>query len=161
RVAAQGTDRRGRTGIARLSGQRAGPVGGRVHGAPVKIRAAGPRAVLVEFESLVQVRNYYIEARRRRQAGRIPADTELIPAARTVLFDEVADRAALARELSGWDPPEASGPAAREVEIPTVYNGPDLADVAQLWGLSVAETVERHTGLTHDVAFAGFAPGFA
>jgi KipI family sensor histidine kinase inhibitor len=127
----------------------------------VKIRAAGPRALLVEFDGPAEVRNYYVEARRRRHAGALPAETELIPADRTLLFDQVADRAALARELSTWDPAAASGPAARVVEIPTVYNGPDLADVAALWGVSVSEAVHLHTGLTHDVAFAGFAPGFA
>ena len=40
------------------------------------------------------------------------------------------------------------------------YDGPDLADVAELTGLSEREVVEAHTGSTWRVAFGGFAPGF-
>lgn len=51
----------------------------------------------------------------------------------------------------------ADGP---EVEIPVRYDGPDLADVAGLTGLSEEEVVAAHTGQTWRVAFGGFAPGF-
>ena len=47
------------------------------------------------------------------------------------------------------------------VEIPVRYDGPDLADVARLTGLSEDEVVAAHTGMTWRVAFGGFAPGFA
>ena len=46
------------------------------------------------------------------------------------------------------------------VEIAVTYDGPDLADVAELTGLSEREVVEAHTGTTWRVAFGGFAPGF-
>ena len=41
------------------------------------------------------------------------------------------------------------------------YDGPDLAEVARLTGLSVAEVIAAHTGTDWRVAFGGFAPGFA
>ena len=41
------------------------------------------------------------------------------------------------------------------------YDGPDLADVAELTGLSVTEVIAAHTGTDWRVAFGGFAPGFA
>jgi KipI family sensor histidine kinase inhibitor len=47
------------------------------------------------------------------------------------------------------------------VRIPVVYDGPDLAEVADRSGLSAAEVIAAHTGPTWRVAFAGFAPGFA
>lgn len=49
----------------------------------------------------------------------------------------------------------------REVTIPVVYDGPDLAAVAELTGLGVDEVVAAHTGTPWQVAFGGFAPGFA
>jgi KipI family sensor histidine kinase inhibitor len=49
----------------------------------------------------------------------------------------------------------------RLVEIPVHYDGEDLAEVAELSGLTVDEVVRRHTGAVHTVAFTGFAPGFA
>jgi KipI family sensor histidine kinase inhibitor len=42
-----------------------------------------------------------------------------------------------------------------------VYDGPDLAAVAALTGLSEREVVAAHTGMPWRVAFGGFAPGFA
>lgn len=40
------------------------------------------------------------------------------------------------------------------------YDGPDLADVAALWGSTPDEVVRRHSGTAFHVAFCGFAPGF-
>ena len=68
-------------------------------------------------------------------------------------------RAALAEVPEPEDEarPAADGP---EVEIPVRYDGPDLADVARLTGLTEDAVVEAHTGQTWRVAFGGFAPGF-
>jgi KipI family sensor histidine kinase inhibitor len=117
--------------------------------------------LLVEYGSLQEVRDNYAEARRRQAAGRLPSTIELVPGARTILFDELDNPAALALDLPTWRPAPASTVDTREIEIPTVYNGADLADVAELWGVSPAAVIERHTGLSHEVAFIGFAPGFA
>ena len=54
-----------------------------------------------------------------------------------------------------------AGPAGRLVEIPVVYDGPDLDEVARLTGLSPEEVIARHTGAEHVAAFIGFQPGFA
>lgn len=42
-----------------------------------------------------------------------------------------------------------------------MYDGPDLAAVAELTGLTEEEVVAAHTGSSWQVAFGGFAPGFA
>ncbi|KIA71726.1 allophanate hydrolase subunit 1 [Arthrobacter sp. MWB30] len=49
----------------------------------------------------------------------------------------------------------------RTVTIHVVYDGPDLAFVAQQCGLTVEGVVREHTGTQHQVGFFGFAPGFA
>jgi KipI family sensor histidine kinase inhibitor len=51
------------------------------------------------------------------------------------------------------------GPAA-VVEIQVRYEGPDLAEVAAITGLTTAEVIAAHTGQPWRCAFAGFAPGF-
>jgi len=51
--------------------------------------------------------------------------------------------------------------AARHVDLPVVYDGVDLRDVAALTGLDEDEVVRRHSGSEFIVRFCGFAPGFA
>jgi KipI family sensor histidine kinase inhibitor len=47
------------------------------------------------------------------------------------------------------------------VEIPVVYDGEDLAEVAAACGTSTDEVVRRHLAGRYECAFCGFAPGFA
>jgi KipI family sensor histidine kinase inhibitor len=123
----------------------------------VRVLGAGPGALLVEVGSVDQALALYAEAR-----GADLAVTDLVPAARTVLFDGVDDVDRLRRWLATVQParPRPDLPA-REVEVPTVYDGADLADVAELWGMTREEVVTTHTSTEHVVAFCGFAPGFA
>ena len=46
------------------------------------------------------------------------------------------------------------------VEVPVVYDGEDLDDVAEILGCDRDEVVRRHTSGLWTVAFCGFAPGF-
>lgn len=114
----------------------------------------GADAVLVEVDDAVAAWSLASWAR----AGGVTA-TEVVPALRTVLFDGV-DAATLPDELAGWTPGVATAPGDL-VRVPTIYDGPDLADVAELWGCSVDEAVARHTGLELVSVCCGFAPGFA
>ena len=50
---------------------------------------------------------------------------------------------------------------SRTVEIPTRYDGADLADVAQRSAMSVDELVAVHSGREYSAIFLGFLPGFA
>jgi KipI family sensor histidine kinase inhibitor len=85
---------------------------------------------------------------------------EVVPAARTVLFDGVSDVGALSARLGGWRP---SGvlPDGPLVEVPVTYDGPDLAFVAQAWGTDPDGVVARHCAGEYVAAFCGFAPGFS
>lgn len=118
------------------------------------VRACGPRAALVEVGDPARAAALADWLR-----GRVDAD-DVVPAAASVLVDG-ADVAAVEPLVAQWD--GSAGPATRRepVEVPVVYDGEDLGDVADLWGCSVEEVVRRHTSLSLTSAFCGFAPGFA
>src|SRR4029079_1836957 len=48
-----------------------------------------------------------------------------------------------------------------EVIIDVVYDGPDLAEVADYTGLGTAQVIDAHTSTRWRVCFIGFAPGLA
>jgi KipI family sensor histidine kinase inhibitor len=74
------------------------------------------------------------------------------------LTPAVAEREAI-RLARGLDRIPAD--PAREVEIPTWYDGPDLDETAALSKLSVDEIVAMHSGREYRAFFVGFLPGFA
>jgi KipI family sensor histidine kinase inhibitor len=128
---------------------------------PFTLRTAGPRALLVQFETAQLVRDYYGEACHQRAMGSLSPEMEFVPAARTILFDGVDEPVALARALRAWRPEAHTATATRNIEVPTRYDGPDLEEVAETWKMRMADVIELHSGLVHVVAFHGFAPGFA
>lgn len=82
-------------------------------------------------------------------------------------FEETGTEAAACRGqralpglIEEWRSPQAQHTAGRLVEIPVVYNGEDLAEVARRTGLEVEEVVARHGGRDYRVWMLGFAPGF-
>jgi KipI family sensor histidine kinase inhibitor len=93
----------------------------------------------------------------------VPGVLDVVPGAATVLVTHApdADVAALAPALAAVEPLPADPATAPTVRIDVVYDGGDLHDVAALTGLSVAEVVARHQAAEYEVAFCGFAPGFA
>lgn len=121
----------------------------------------GARALLVELDGPAEVNALHAEIELRRRDGRLPTLEDVVPAAGTVLIDGLADPAAFARELSGWNVPPVPVSEGRLVEVPTIYDGPDLANVASHWGMTIREVIATHTSADHRVAFCGFAPGFA
>ncbi|MGL5818312.1 MAG: 5-oxoprolinase subunit B family protein [Phycicoccus sp.] len=93
---------------------------------------------------------------------------DIVPGARTVLLTTTpgADLVALGRAIreraASLEPDGAAAePSAAEVVVPVRYDGPDLDVVARLTGLSRPEVVRAHTDTPWQVAFGGFAPGFA
>jgi KipI family sensor histidine kinase inhibitor len=78
-----------------------------------------------------------------------------------VLLDGLDDPAATARQIESWTVAPASADAGRIVEIRCTYDGPDLASVASHWRVPAAEVARFHASIVHQVAFCGFAPGFA
>ncbi|NBE52974.1 5-oxoprolinase subunit B family protein [Streptomyces boluensis] len=149
-----------------MSAAHTGPDGGRAaaHGAAdrprLTTRLVGEHALLVELDSGSAVEALHAALLERREAGSLPPVREIVPAARTVLLDGVHDPRALAADLPSWDVPAQPAPARDTVELPVRYDGPDLAEVAALWGVPVDEVARIHAATEFRVAFCGFAPGF-
>jgi len=116
----------------------------------VAVRPAGDRAELVEVEDNAAAVRL---GRALRETG---AYAEVVIGHRTVLV--VWDGA---RPDVKPAPGEVESSETKEVELAVRYDGPDLAEVARLTGLSPEEVVGRHGGAEHVVAFLGFQPGFA
>ena len=116
-------------------------------------------ALLVELDDLDQTLALLASLRHDPIAG----IDELVPAARTILvqFRPAAQSfAALVEKIALRDVSAAAQRSDTLVEIPVHYDGEDLAEVAQMLGISPEEVVRRHTGSEYTVAFTGFAPGF-
>ncbi|MFF8270329.1 allophanate hydrolase subunit 1 [Streptomyces sp. NPDC016562] len=120
----------------------------------------GDRALLVELDSAEQVAALHAELLRRREAGELGPVRDLVPAARTVLLDGVRDPAALGDRIARWQVPPLPPTQGPLVTVPVRYDGPDLAEVARLWGVTPREVADIVGGTDFRVAFCGFAPGF-
>ncbi|MEV7419511.1 allophanate hydrolase subunit 1 [Streptomyces sp. NPDC089919] len=123
----------------------------------MRVLRVGADALLVEVDSAAAVTALHAELLRRRAAGELAGVREIVPAARTVLLDGVAEPAALAARLPGWPVPPPAETDGPEVVVPVRWDGPDLAEVASLWGAPVPEVMGS---ASFRVAFCGFAPGF-
>lgn len=144
----------------------------------MRVLPAGPHALLVELADGERAEAFHAELLRRRARGALPGVREIVPGARTVLLDGIEDRNGrlpaardrlardqltrdrLARDLLSWSVPPPRREVRDAVEIPVVYDGPDLDEVAALWGVGVDEVPALHSRTAFRVAFCGFAPGF-
>ncbi len=151
------TGRSGPSGLSRPSDPRA-------PGTP-RVLPAGPYALLVELADGEHAEAFHAELLRRREHGELPAVRDIVPAARTVLLDGIAEgepgaRDRLARELASWRVEPLRREDREPVEILVIYDGPDLGEVAALWGVAADEVAALHSRTAFRVAFCGFAPGF-
>ena len=125
------------------------------------IRDYGDRALLLECGSTDEV---LVLCESLRKAD-LPEITDVVAGARTVLVT-LADggtQAALRVRLSTISMPAHKTPGLTQVEvvIDTVYDGVDLAEVAEWLRMDADEVVRAHTATPWRVGFGGFAPGFA
>ncbi|TWT88575.1 KipI antagonist [Pseudobythopirellula maris] len=89
--------------------------------------------------------------------------TDIVPAYGVVVvhFDPLhAGQEAVAEWAAGVRLGKASKQKPAEVEVPVLYQGEDLAEVARHCGLSAEEVIERHAGAAYRVRAVGFLPGF-
>ncbi|MBD5786204.1 5-oxoprolinase/urea amidolyase family protein [Cellulosimicrobium terreum] len=126
-----------------------------------QVHAYGESAFLVACADLAEVRAVHARLARETPVGVV----DLVPAARSVLVLLGGPRAAAA--AGAWLRAAVADvgavgevPPGPLVELPVVYDGADLPDVAAWAGLDVDEVVARHAGRTYNAAFGGFAPGF-
>ncbi len=136
------------------------------------VRPFGDRAVLVELPDAAAVRSYAAAAEAARAAGGSPwaAVTEVVPGFGSVLvaFDPDATTpdvaAAAASEVAATvlaAPAGAVPSGGRTVEVPVVFDGEDLAEAAELAGLTPRQAVAAVCAGPLNVDLVGFAPGFA
>ena len=122
------------------------------------VRPVGTTAVLAELSGLHDV--LALQALLLEEP--LPGQVDVLAAAETVMVK--ADSPAAARRMGalllGMDLAVQSHAEGKLVQIDTVYDGEDLAEVARLTGLSAEGVIAAHTGQIWTVAFGGFAPGF-
>lgn len=120
-----------------------------------------PDTVLIELADLATTLALFDAV----QAAALPQVAEMIPAARTLMLRLHPGHrvdAALVRSLRALPAaPPRTADAKAVVEIPVTYDGADLEDVARLMQLPPAEVIAAHQAAQWQVAFCGFAPGFA
>ena len=120
----------------------------------------GDSALLVPVDSAPAAARVAAEV--VRQA--VPGVVDVVPALRSVLVvvePALADPGDLAERLGALDPASLPAPAGRRHDVPTVFDGADLPEVADAVGARVEEVVETLAAATLVVATLGFSPGFA
>lgn len=115
----------------------------------MNLRPYGDTALLLDCESLDEAQRWF---------AALHDEAEAVLGARTVLLR--GEPAALRTLVGRTIPGDAAAAGDSEVEVPVVYDGADLDEIARLTGLSTDAVVEAHTGTPWTVAFGGFAPGF-
>lgn len=123
-------------------------------------------AFLIELADLEETLALFdrLQQEIRRGEKDLQAIVEIIPAARTLLvtFDALlADENTLETKIARLKLEKGQQKSGKLVEIPVVYDGEDLDDVAALLKIDREEVIRRHTESHYQVAFCGFAPGFA
>jgi KipI family sensor histidine kinase inhibitor len=122
----------------------------------------GDQALLLQFDSTTDVLAW---AAALREAA-LPGVLDIVPASRTVLLKLDGPRRQSAvrhrlRKLRVAPDLVATAPPEEPMVIDVVYDGADLAEVADSTGLTTAQVINAHTGTPWQVGFGGFAPGFA
>lgn len=108
--------------------------------------------------------NRTVQSVARRMLERpLPGVTDVVPSYTKVYLeydDARVRRASVERWAQGHVEGHGTSVARRLVEVPVVYQGPDLADVSLRTGLPRADVIARHAGRDYDVFALGFTPGF-
>jgi len=123
------------------------------------VRPVGTTAVLAELSGLHDV--LALQALLLEQP--LPGQVDVLAAAETVMVkaDSPAAARRMAARLLEMDLTVQSHAEGNLVQIETVYDGDDLAEVGRLTGLGAEGVIAAHTGQLWTVAFGGFAPGFS
>ncbi|MFC4913466.1 5-oxoprolinase subunit PxpB [Actinomadura gamaensis] len=123
------------------------------------VRRAGDGGLLVQTATLDEAHRLH----RALLDAAIPGVSDIVPGERTVLVvadPDACDLDRLASRVAELEAGAAEAEGAPPVEIPVRYDGADLAEVAELAGLTVREVVDRHASVEYSAAYLGFSPGF-
>jgi KipI family sensor histidine kinase inhibitor len=121
----------------------------------------GDQALMLECSSTADVLAWTTALR----AAALPGVIDIVPAARTVLlkldgprYQGVTRQRLRSLRITHDDVTPADH--RDDVVIDVIYDGPDLAEVANHAGLTTAQVINAHTTTPWRVGFSGFAPGF-
>lgn len=123
-------------------------------------RPVGEHGLLIDLPGIADVH----QLRASLIASDHPGVVEIVPGLRSVLVVVDPARTSVAEFgsfLEDLDIGDVAPPSSRVVDVPVIYDGPDLDEVAKLSYVSVDEVVARHQASTYTVAFLGFSAGFA
>ena len=123
----------------------------------MRARAAGDAALLVEPDGPAAALAGAL------RAERIPGVLDAVAGARTVLVMTEPgswDLGELAARVAAVPVPRSDPAGQALAEIPVLYDGPDLAEVARLTGRPASEVIARHAAGQYTVGWLGFSPGF-
>jgi KipI family sensor histidine kinase inhibitor len=131
----------------------------------VTVSAASDRSLLVSFGATISPGAQRAVQRLTHALLHTRGILNLHPAFASVLIDfdprlrTHADIEALVRERIE-SAPERDPEPSRVIEIPALYDGPDLTDVARHAQLTPQQVVELHASAEYEVAFVGFSTCF-
>jgi KipI family sensor histidine kinase inhibitor len=131
------------------------------------MRALGDAAVTLEFGQTIsrEVSARVLAARTAIVAAAIPGVREYVPTFRslTVHFDPalIGFDELVARIGDLFVAVTADVEPGRSWNVPVLYDGPDLAGLAEAAGLSVQAAAELHASIEYHAYMLGFLPGFA
>jgi KipI family sensor histidine kinase inhibitor len=122
----------------------------------------GDQALLLEFDGTAEVLAWTTALRE----AKLPGVLDIVAASRSVLLklDGPRYQSIVRHRLRTLvvAPDEVSiAPPDERTMIDVVYDGADLAEVADRSGLTTAQVINAHTATPWQVGFCGFAPGFA
>lgn len=127
----------------------------------MRVLEYGRHALLIELVDSAERRRWTPALQDAITRGALPA-ADLVVGSRTVLLVTTGPLSALRDALAAVQPDDSDAAPATSssTTIEVAYDGPDLAGVADLLGISTDEVVDRHTGQVWTVDFTGFLPGF-
>ena len=125
----------------------------------IDLRPLGDRAFLARFDDEIAARRWADAVRALPLPGVV--DVAVAYASAAVFADpDGAEPAVLEGLLRSIEPVIAEGPTARPIDVPVLYDGEDLAEVAGLLEITPDEVVALHSGRDYQVFALGFLPGF-
>jgi len=130
------------------------------------VRPFGDRAFLIELEQRIdpaivdQARAIADGWERLGLGDAIPAYASVVVEFDPALTAWSAAETA-ANEIASRPPSATSKAPGRLIEVPTYYDGPDLAETAERSGLTSDALVALHSGREYEAFFLGFMPGLA
>lgn len=125
----------------------------------IALEPLGDRALLARFASENDAVLWVDAVRERSLAGIL--DVVLAYNSAAVHVDsEVTDFDRLEDCLRGITPKRQEQAPGKLIRLPVLYDGEDLADVADRLGIAESEVIALHCGRVYQVFAIGFQPGF-